>query len=89
MRGMGQYDTDSGSGLNTSAVSVNQNPYIPSMFSDLSNLPLNTTAPIAPAVSAIPCESGQTCSYISNVPDWVLFAGALIGLALFIAAVKR
>ena len=63
------------SGLDTSGVTVNQNPSIPA-GTTLDSLPLNSGAgAIMPSVVAIPCPTGQTCSYFANVPDWVLWLG--------------
>ena len=76
MRGMGQYSTDSGTGIDTSPV------YVP-----IQTLPLSTSAPILPPVSAIPCETGQTCSYFANIPDWTLYAAGIVAaLTLFLVA---
>jgi hypothetical protein len=63
------------SGLDTSGVTVNQNPTVPTGVT-LDSLPLNSGAgSILPSVVAIPCPTGQTCSYFANVPDWVLWLG--------------
>lgn len=61
------------SGLDTSGVSVNPNPVI---------TPGVATALNQPAV--IPCPINQTCTYVANVPDWVLWLGlAAAGVVLF------
>ena len=63
------------------------NPLVPF---DISNLPLQSTAPILPGVSAIPCQTGQTCSYLANVPDWVIYAGvmAIVLVPLFLTRAR-
>jgi hypothetical protein len=90
--GMGQsYYSDSGTGIETGLLPLGSSSSSTGVL-NLNSLPLtgyDTAADIAasmPAVSVIPCESGQTCSYIANVPDWVLYAGsAIAALALFLA----
>jgi len=55
---------------------------------ETSSLPLSLSAPILTDVSAIPCPSGQTCSFLANVPDWAVYGGVLGALFGFIILVK-
>jgi hypothetical protein len=70
-------------GLDTSAVAVNPNPTVPSGIT-LDSLPLSPVGAsyVAPAVVPIPCQPGQTCSYIGNVPDWVIYVGAMAAVLI-------
>jgi hypothetical protein len=60
---------------------------------DLNNLPLNSGAgAIFPSVAPIlPCPVGQTCSYLANIPDWVIWLGlsAIVVVPLLITGSKR
>lgn len=74
--GLGQV-YDSGLDINTSGITVNPNPSVPSGI-DINSIPLDSSAGLMlPDVAAIPCQTGQTCSYIANVPDWLLYLGAV------------